>query len=137
MTLMCPWSEGRVFIWEWNIRGLILFSSHSLHQFQNPSLYTAQWKTISLMCLWCRGRMFLWGEIIWSSSPLFSLISVTESYRSAMLYGSNGRVDMSDPKKLASLSPHPLSTSNSIPSVTEKPQQIRKPQSILLIYRQK
>ena len=61
------------------------------------------------MWLWCRGRMFPSSENIWCSSllsPIFSLISVTESYRSAMLCGSNGSADMSDQKEFQPLSPY-------------------------------
>ena len=65
--------------------------------------WSQQWKTSSYMWLWCRGRMFPCSENILSSSllsPIFSLISFTKFYRSAMLCGSNGRADMSDQKEL-------------------------------------
>ena len=71
--------------------------------------WSQRWKTISLMWLWCRGKMFPSSENIWCSSllsPIFSLISVTESYRSAMLCGSNGSADMSDQKEFQPLSPY-------------------------------
>ena len=136
---MCPWSEGRVFIWEWNIRGLILFTSYSLHQFQNHSLYTAHWKTISLMCLRCRGKMFLCGENIWSSSPFSPFFYWFQSHNPIEVQCCTDlMVELIWViKKSQPASPPPFSSSNSNPSVIEKPQQIRKPQSILLIYRQK